>query len=523
MSDAATANEIQLRIETLKAELENLSMKVSSVQATDANPEPPAATAERRKSPPEPATSIRRLRDLLWQGRWSLAFHLARALEQQQSIEPDFPPDLIRAWALASRFERQEDAASLIADLIAPSTGPESLGQRMLKWASLITFVRSIDPACVQASVAGFIVPEELPVTAGWWQDYIHTLASTPREAAYWKTIPDAEPVGVELNDLLLHSDQEPTRLAASCLMMSVRNAMRQVQTACAAGSRFILNAELARSTGLAIGTAGDVDASPAEVEQAICQLPAEAVKPMILERPKKESAAPNQAAITLAVQDHAETVPPSEAKTLKRNALARPTAAADESRRDAARERLKLYAARLAARRTTPATIPFNTVLINQSEFDVAGAPSLAEIAGPAFTADRTADREAHDPRPAPQPVHSPVSKSAEATSAAAGVERRGIHEVAVASAFGGDVPHGNARAALSTGRPQDRQSIWGVLFNPTTAIIAGLLIIASAVALGLSTGLRATHAAGAVPPAEAAPNKAAPAEYAGDFQAAQ
>src|SRR5688572_11439837 len=117
MADPMTS-EIKNRMADLRAELDDLSLQLACAQRAETFV---MHTAEVPVSALEPGLSnqadhqgsLRTLRDLMWQGRWGLAFHLARALELQGKAGVDFPASRIRAWALASRADRRHDDETL--------------------------------------------------------------------------------------------------------------------------------------------------------------------------------------------------------------------------------------------------------------------------------------------------------------------------------------------------------------------------------------------------------------------------
>jgi len=237
MPDANTS-EIQNRITGLKAELDQLSFQLEFVQRSEAAPEalPEAAVVETETTggvdaPAERQQSLRTLRDLMWQGRWGLAFHLARALETQAVGEIDFRSSTIRTWALAQDGRRNDAESLQLAEELrngSDSAEDKSVATRLLEWATRIRLACGVDVSHVGLLTERFSPPEELPAACAWWQDYVVALGSAPRNDGKWMTLPDPQKAVREVDELMLRGELEPTRLAASCLMMSIRRAMRQ-------------------------------------------------------------------------------------------------------------------------------------------------------------------------------------------------------------------------------------------------------------------------------------------------------
>src|SRR5204863_2756920 len=98
--------------------------------------------------------SLRTLRDLMWRGRWGLAFHLAKALEAQGVSEIDFSSSTIRAWTLASQSGRRNEAESLrLAEELlqgSEAAGNKELAPRLLEWAALIGLARGLESSQVR-------------------------------------------------------------------------------------------------------------------------------------------------------------------------------------------------------------------------------------------------------------------------------------------------------------------------------------------------------------------------------------
>lgn len=535
--------EIQNRIQSLKAELDALSLKLQQAAvATDVAADESLTTETQGKLTREgdSTSSLRTLRDLMWQGRWSLAFHLAKALEGQD-VRPEFASSTIKAWTLAVTAERRSgfEASALIQELCRPAQNTESLSERMLKWAALIGLLRAVDPSEVRACASLFTPPEELAATSGWWLEYVAALASAARPAARWLSMPQQDLVTGEINQLMIECEIEPTRLAASCLMMSVKTAMRRVHIASVAEARFVLNSELARRTSVTFDENGEVSSSAADVERAVCEMAASSAvteTPLVTEGP---ATARNE---TIVPESLIEAPTPRAQLTLERlealeeslhsevNDNAPTTVAPDETlretRRQAARERLKRYSERLAARGKSPATIPMRTMSARPETTATASAtvasaspvgsapqaPKNDEAPNPVATAVRPIESAATTEPPAPTTAASRTVLAAD--------DRRGIHENAVAYVFA-DAGRNTGRAAPASVRPNNDASIWTALFTPQAAIVAGLMVIASAIIAGFGSGLSAQSIVTGTA-AESTPKESTTAD-AGDFQAVQ
>ncbi|HVJ69610.1 MAG TPA: hypothetical protein VM510_16655 [Caulifigura sp.] len=535
MSHEMTAD-LQSRILSLKAELDALSLRLQS-PAPDTTASPAQVVQEEPATPAthhgDSSSSVRTLRDLLWQGRWSLAFHLAKALEAQD-VCPDFSSSTIRAWTLAVTAERRSshEASALIQELCRPASNVETLADRMLKWAALIGLLRAVDPVEVRACASLFVPPEELAATAGWWDEYVSALASAGRPAAHWLSLPENEPVTAEINQLMIVSVIEPVRLAASCLMMSVKAAMRRVHVASAADARFVLNSELARGTSVMFDENGEVTTPAIDVERAVCDLAASTSNPKPLfaeaslsaseKRPLPESlteAPTPRAQLALERLEAAEQSLQSVVNGQATENAATTDRTVQDERRVAARERLRRYSERLASRSISRETIPIRPMRVEP----VGGEMAVVAVAESAGHTSSAMQQGLMSSRPiSTTAIKSLADMPTDRRPDLSSDERRGIHEHAVASAFadGGRVSKG---AAPTSVRPYNDGSIWNALLTPQAAIVAGLVVIASAILAGLGNGLSASS----ITTNAAATSTPSPAEHstadAGDFDVVQ
>ncbi len=547
MSDVNTA-EMQHRILTLKAELDALSLQLiagtcdeTALKAGEPGLPVTADETPRAAEGPEFAIdhvpSLRTLRDLMWQGRWGLAFHLARALEAQDAPGLDFHSSIIRAWAFAAKAERcpNGEALELIQNLQSDArrAGNGSLSERIFEWATLIGLLRAVDPNEVRECTAQFVAPGELPATAAWWNHYVDSLTAAPRPASRWVQLPEHQQVLTEIEAFMIDGPAEPVRLAASCLMMSVRNAMRHVQVAGTADKHCVLDLELARSSMVEFAGNGDVVSPAAVVERAVCELAATTPggrRLVVAETPSKAMPAPEAAVAEILNPLHLmelteERTPRAEpalsllesiedALRTVVHADGEQTTRADESlravRREAARARLNRYSERLAARGADapPVSIPFRTLLVSS---ELKTGESMTVPGAPMNT----------DPIPADTPIRMSSGRVvSEASPVVNSDQRRGIHEMAVARSFGNDAGWQTPRSAPVTSRAHDNNSLMDAFLNPQAAIVAGLLVIGSAAIAGLGTGLRA-RAVVETPTAGASTDAAA--EPVGDFSTVQ
>ncbi|QDT53526.1 hypothetical protein Pan44_15480 [Caulifigura coniformis] len=542
MSDITTA-EIRSRIANLQAELHTLSLQLVGPDV-DEQPGPVASREALRaavvspKAPdaaPDHARSRRTLHDLMWQGRWSLAFHLARALEVQNVPGNEFHSSLIRAWTLASQADCQRDheARQLIQVVLdeAEQHGRDALARQMFSWATIIVLLRSIAPSEVRAFANRFAVPQELPATSAWWNQYVETLAESPRPGARWIRRPERNAAAEELDHLMLAAPFEPVRLAASCLIMSIRCAMRHVQIVSRADERLVLNAELNRATRIRFTDNGTAAASASEIEQAVCDLAARAPGSRVWNI--DETAGEPPAAELIEPSTDRADVPLNSADDAEAKAEPSDESALHKLKRAAARERLERYVQRLESRG--------NFVAGNAASDEVKPTASLDEVSS-------TPEPKSEDVPREPKLIAF-VRQVESASSAATGAEpqqaavkntelpagfdtdaramrsddRRGIHEAAVATAFGVEGGWAGSRPATVAGRPADAGSIWGAFFNAQAVIVAGLLIIAGAVVAGLGTGLTARTLGDADVRKEQPAREGSTADDVGDFQVAR
>ncbi len=547
MSDVMTA-EIQRRIHNLRAELDELSnqlltqnrdqSKHRDVFAERPECSDPVQADRSGDSEVDHARSLRTLRDLMWQGRWGLAYHLAQALESQGVPMVEFPSATIRTWALVARAERRPslEARSLSLNLAGHGDSPEAapLARRLFDWAALIGLLRSVDPSDVRSCAATFLPPAEMPETTAWWLEYVETLATASRPTTRWMQLPEHEQVSTEIDALMIRNSTEPVRLAASCLMMSVRNAMRHVQVVAVADERSILDAELSRLLAIELGPDSAVATSAADIEQAICNLSPE-TNPgrATVVSEANPTASPDSTAVDRAPGQTQLELPMAAATPRAQLAISRldaveeslQSAVRDEAspalplkdaqrkaRREAARARLQRYSERLASRNSDPPLIslPFQPIVAG----DAATAGPRQSSASPGEASTRIAMGEPAGDGPFRSEPASRAADGLRAERPAAGFDPRmsqlrEIHAASLASAFGTDASGPASRPSAGSHRSMERDSLWGVLMNPQVAIVAGLLLIAGAVVAGLGTGLRArtlveTAAAANAPPGE-------------------
>jgi len=564
MSDVKTA-EIQSRIANLKAELQTLSLQLAGPEGDEGSEraesrEPRRTTAVVSKAPAvsDHAKSRRTLHDLMWQGRWSLAFHLARALEVQNVPGNEFHSSLIRVWTLASQAEcrRDQEARQLIQVVLDESEQPGSgtLARQMFEWATLIVLLRSIDPTEVRGFAARFTVPQELPATMAWWNLYIETLSASPRPAAKWMRQPERTAAAEELDHLMLAAPFEPVRLAASCLIMSIRCALRHVQLVSSADERLVLNSELNRATRIRFAENGTATASAGEIERAVCdlataspggrawnvvdgaQIVSGAVERITIdETPGQQQAVEPPTPRANAVMSRLNAAEKSLESAIGADSKSDPPDdnALRRLKRNAARERLERYVARLSSRGNTvdrSTTSAESKPTANREETPTAPEPApeqaqreprllafVREVEATASAAKRGEPNQA-----ALDKTKSPVNSVSE-TPGARSDDRRGIHEASVASAFGAEGGWAGPRTATVAGRQADASSIWGIFFNAQAVIVAGLLIIAGAVVAGLGTGLTARTFGDDEVRAEQSTGQGSTAEEVGDFQVTQ
>jgi hypothetical protein len=122
-------------------------------------------------------------------------------------------------------------------------------------------------------------------------------------------------------------------------------------------------------------------------------------------------------------------------------------------------------------------------------------------------------AERVLNPPAASPAAMNESVQEQSGPLDASRNEESRRIHEAALANAFSLDAP-------TATGRTGEAASPWGMmLFNPQAAVVAGLLVIAGAVIVGLGTGLAAKDLTEVTAPADE--DLEAPSEFAGDLPA--
>jgi hypothetical protein len=549
-------SEIQNRITDLKAELDRLSFQLACVQstATATGFRSAPATVPLTRDPVRPQAvrgdSLRALRDLMWQGRWGLAFHLARALEAQGMNEIDFSSSTIRLWTLASQSGRRRESESVrLVEELLQGTGAsrdESLAPRLLEWATLIGLARGLEPSELEALNERFTPPEELPATGEWWRRYLAALVMEPRRTGKWAALPDQVAATGEVDELALRSEIEPIRLAASCLMMSIRSAMRYVQVLSTAEERFILNAELARSTSLKFTDDGEISSPAEEVEQAVCEI-AQAAQTVMTQ---DIAATPEDRVSNVSgTVQHNET--PADAQSasngMEQTQESLESLAGDEQvgapegtmptqqlRQSTARERLERYAERLGVEEAARLALVSNQLVVvstegassegptapSASEDRVAAAAEALVAAAEQPSSDEGAESLTAEARPV-SATESPgddigLRQRGEAemlkqVGATARANRRGIHEASLATVFGGETLRN------ATARPANRASAWSVLLTPQAAIIAGLLAIAGAVIVGLGTGLAAKDMMEI--PAPLKEEAAATPGFAGDF----
>jgi hypothetical protein len=505
MADVTTS-EIQNRITGLKAELDRLSFQLEAEQrgaSAPEKPESPVAGTEARRDavgPVERERSVRTLRDLMWQGRWGLAFHLARALETQGGGESDFRSSAIRTWALAHDGRRLEADSLRLAEELR--SGVESmtsapLAPRVLDWATRIGVASGVDGSQVGMLADGFSPPTELSATSEWWRRYVEALRAAPKTAGKWVALPDPQQAVCEVEELMLRGDLEPVRLAASCLMMSIRRAMRHVHVLSRAEERFILNGELAGATTLEFTANGEVASEAGVVERAVCDLASLASRKQ-----------------TVVISEFVQPFKPGvDEAAAGKSATNMP---ALQTRQSAARDRLERYAERLRVHESVRLAAPQDQPVAARA--DGSNATRLEVNAAQAVVLPFAAPTNRIEERLAAGPLESNDRKRAELPDPVAGAERddrRGIHEAALASAFGAD----GQRAVSSNARVVDGTTLWAILFNPQAAIVAALLVIAGAVIVGLGTGLAAKDIVESTTPADEGVE--APAEFAGDFPA--
>jgi hypothetical protein len=572
MPDTSTA-ELLDKINRLQAQITALSQQLTTgPRAAEAVNNEVESTVE-ASSVERPAVhsgqdhgqSVRTLRELLWQGRFGLAFHLARALETQWASGIDFHSASIRVWALAARTDRRSprEALSLVDSLLtepsSQASTEESLPHRLFQWAALIALLGAVDPGDVRACAEKFRVPSDLPATAAWWSGYVESLASAPRTTTQWPQLPEHIEVAAEIEALMLDGHAEPIRLAASCLMMAIRRAMRHVRVVNMADERFILNSELARSSSVTFKANGEPSSDAATIERTVCGMALESPNgraARVSEDPCMATAMEREqdsAADNLSLEFEIESVEPPTPRA--QTAMSRleaveeslqtaldetglkltGTPATDDAarlvRREAARARLKRYAERMSSRvgGSNSNLLPFRTALIDERPSEPV---VTAEVVRPLSSqpAGRNASSMILMPgSKKPGSSHGTASATAtvelaEAPSSRLAAENlRSIHAGAVAMAFGAEPGRQPNWATPSAVRRDDRTSVWNVLFNAQSAILASLLVIAGAVIAGLGTGLNANLAMRPAAVSESAGTDSPNSEYTGDFEVAQ
>jgi hypothetical protein len=321
---------------------------------------------------------------------------------------------------------------------------------------------------------------------------------------------------------------------------------MRYVQVLSTAEERFILNAELARSTSLKFTDDGEISSPAEEVEQAVCEIAqaAHAVMTQDIavtsedlvsnvsgtvqddETPAEAQLASNGMEQT---QESLESVAGNEQVGAPEGTM--PT---QQLRQSTARERLERYAERLGVEEAARLVLVSNQLVVVSTEgasSEGPSAPSASEdrvataaqslvAAAEKPSSDEGAESLTAEARPV-SATESPGDNTGSRqrgeaemlrqVGATAPADRRGIHEASLATVFGGET----LRNAIA--RPANRASAWSVLLTPQAAIIAGLLAIAGAVIVGLGTGLAAKDMMEI--PAPLKEEAAATPGFAGDF----
>jgi hypothetical protein len=443
-------SDLRSRLENLKTEMEQLSLELlqadrdrsASLNASSGSPGEHDGPGERRQ---------RVFRDLLWQGRWGLAWHLARACEAQGDGRLPFTSSMIRRWAIVSPSVRQPEgqARSLLLETLAEMAAAESRSEprRLLDWATVIAVSRSLSKGLEPAALDRVTMPASLPATSRWWREYVAGLSGR-RQNAIWTAMPVGDDVEQEINELMILSEDEAVRLAASCLRIAIRGSMRHVQVPAAMDEGAILNWELARSTSISLGDDGRPASMPEEIETAVCALAAETPHGRRLMLTEME---PNQ--------DESPAVAPS---------IMMETEETDESTP-------AMVLPFSAASSTTPSLLP---VVSEAREEPPRLEPVIDVVVGEVESKEET--------------VAARVSATDRVNPPVVDPSRR-LHEQAVAAAFGVPAAWNAPGPAPAAARVDDNTSLWSAFLSPQAAIVAGLLAITVAIIAGLGSGLRA------------------------------
>ncbi len=570
---ASNIAEIQNRIHDLQSQIAQLSSQLlpeSIPPAEDCAPGPNPARCEPEIPSDNPAaahqSSIRILRDLMWQGRGGLAFHLCRALEAQGVTELEFRAESIRIWTLSSRADRrcQADSLALASSLQATCRPDDSLPLRMLNLASMIGLVRGLKAGDVQSATDRFPGVSELPAVNSWWIEYVGMLTTCHQRSAAWRAFPSHDAAKQELKSLALESQAESLRFAASCLMMAIRLATRHVRVSSRTGEKYILNAELARAHAGLFSENGEPTASPAVLEQAICELADEyphGRTVQLVESTNTDSDSMVATALDGAIVSDSASVtahPRAQSALLRLDDLEKSLDAAlhpvappispppspalcpiREARREAARERLQRYAERIADRQRAQQAGKVTIEVTSNS----ASKPA-------ATTAEIELPRLASSPPVPPSPELSAGSSSSTAPVAVVSLVASAATPLALPEATPPEQPPQTGRplaepparsagilassVALAlrsddgtqtwhptvTHRRVDSSSLWSALMTPQSAIVAGLLAIAGAMIAGFGSRLAARSED--FPPAASSQAESS-SELAGDFSVPQ